>query len=132
MQTIDKRYKILFNLCAEILHHLLIIAITVHAIVTELDIIFVSKHSCLLGTILHHLIINLVNFTCNLLEISADRSPCAFSRSTILRGHKRPHQRQIVDFSVKRDLCCRNQFSVTTDQSVLFLHQRNQFLIKGL
>ena len=62
MHLLCQRNKILFDLSAEILNFFFSIGITVHPVISKFYIIVISKKSCLLGTILHQLIVNLIQF----------------------------------------------------------------------
>ena len=122
VEFIGKWDKVFLHLFPEIFDHFLVITVAVHTVITKLHIILIAKLSCLLGSVFHHLIVNLVDFICNRQEIVTDCLPCFSSQLTVRAGLELSHERQIVNFSLKRNLRCSDQLTVTAAQCIFFLH----------
>ena len=60
MQLLCKGYEILFDLPAESLYLVLAVAVAVHPVISQLQVIFIAHGSGLCGTVLHQFVVDTV------------------------------------------------------------------------
>ena len=60
--ALRKRYEYLLHLSAEILDIVSVVAVTVHSVVAQLDIIVIAHRLCLRSAVFYQLVINVIQF----------------------------------------------------------------------
>ena len=126
-----KGHQILFYLVTEIFHIFFAVAVTIHAVIAQLNVVIIAQHMRLFGSVFHHLIVNFINLVCYGLEKFTDSLPCFPANFAVGTGLEFLHHGQVISFSFKRNLGTGNNLIITADQGIFLLHQRNQLFIKS-
>ena len=131
MQLFHKRHEILLHLAAEGLYLRLIIAVSVHAVIAQLHIIFVPQLLRLFRAVFHQLIINVVQFLFIFLEKGGKLLPSPPSDFPVGISEIGPQQGQVQRLAVPVDLRRSEKLFIGSCQRIFLLHQRNQLLLHG-
>ena len=132
MQFFREGYKILFDLLTESLYLVLTIAVTIHTVIAQFQIILVTHGSGLCGTVLHQFVVNGIQLLLIFPEKVTHFLPCLSADIAVAIHQIGPQQGQVQFLAVKVDLGTGNQFIIFHSQGVLFLHQRDQRLAHRL
>ena len=130
--ALRKRYEYFLHLSAEILDIVSVVAVTVHSVVAQLDIIVIAHRLCLRGAVFYQLVINVIQFIRNCHKVIAVSLPCLSSYGSVVSGQIGTQQGQIAYLPVKRNLRGRDQLIVLSRQRVFLLHQADNAFIHTL
>ena len=76
MQLLCEGYKILLDLPAESLYLVLAVAVAVHPVISQLQVIFIAHCPCLCGTVFHQFIVDGIQLFLIFQEKRAHLLPC--------------------------------------------------------
>ena len=132
MQLLCEGYEILFDLLTESLYLVLAVAVAVHPVISQLQVVFIAHCPCLRGTVFHQFVVDAVQLFLIFQEKGTHLLP-RLSADIAVRIHQiGPQQGQIQLPAVEIDLRTGDELVILHGQRVLLLHQRDQCLTHGL
>ena len=132
MELFGKGHKVFLHLTAKGLHLLLSIAVAVHAIISQLQIILIPHLTGLGCTVFHKAVKNLIQLFGIFLKKCRLGLPGLGAHAPILMNQIGAQQGKVQLLAVKGNFRAGNELVVLQHQSVFLLHQRNQLFIHGL
>ena len=132
MQLLCKGYEILLDLPAESLYLVLAVAVAVHPIISQLQVILVAHSPCLCGTVLHQFVVDGVQLLLIFPEKVTHLLPGLSADIAVAIHQIGPQQGQVQFLAIEVDLRTGNEFIILHRQGILLLHQRDQCLAHGL
>ena len=132
MQLLCEGYEVLLDLPAESLYLVLAVAVAVHPVISQLQVIFIAHCPCLRGTVFHQFVVNSVQFFLIFQEKCTHLLPCLSADIAVGIHQIGPQQGQVQFLAIEVNLRTGDELIILHRQGILLLHQRNQCLAHGL